>query len=178
MQLEEFLAQRKTDIVNLWFESVLNTYAPDTAAFYKGQKNAFANPVGSTMRRALGELFDHLLEGQNSPDTQLLLDSLIRIRAVQDFSASQATCFVLDLKKIIGERYRRELDDAQCLRQWVRFQSRIDDMSLTAFDVYMACREKIYDMKANVEKNKIYKAFSRAGLVKDIPDDKPDLITS
>ena len=178
MQLEEFLAQRKSDIVNLWFESVLNTYAPDTAAFYKGHKDPFANPVGSTIRRALTGLLDHLIEGQNRPETKTLLDSLIRIRAIQDFSASQATSFVLDLKQIIGDQFQEQLRDPERLRQWVRFESRIDAMSLMAFDVYMGCREQIYEMNANVEKNKIYKAFSRAGLVEEIPDDKPDLITS
>jgi hypothetical protein len=33
----------------------------------------------------------------------------------------------------------------------------------------MECREKIYELKANEEKDKIYKAFKRAGLVKDEP---------
>ena len=50
---------------------------------------------------------------------------------------------------------------------------KIDRLLLLAFDIYMECREKIYDLKANEEKNKVFKAFKRAGLISEISDDRP-----
>jgi hypothetical protein len=47
----------------------------------------------------------------------------------------------------------------------------IDEMALAAFDVYMQCREKIYEMKANEMKSRTYKALVRAGLIKESDDD-------
>ena len=40
---------------------------------------------------------------------------------------------------------------------------KIDDIVLIAFDIFMGCREKIYEIKANEERNKIYKAFATSG---------------
>jgi hypothetical protein len=43
-------------------------------------------------------------------------------------------------------------------------------LGLLAFDIYMQCREKIYELKANEMKERTFKAFARAGLVKE-PDE-------
>ena len=49
---------------------------------------------------------------------------------------------------------------------------------MLAFDIYMGCRERLYDIKANEEKSKVYKAFKRAGLITEIQDDDPGLLDS
>jgi len=33
------------------------------------------------------------------------------------------------------------------------------------FDIYMMCREKIYELKANEVRNRTYRAFKRANLI-------------
>jgi hypothetical protein len=38
----------------------------------------------------------------------------------------------------------------------------------------MACREKIYELKANETRNRTFKAFERAGLIKKDPGEVPD----
>jgi hypothetical protein len=49
-----------------------------------------------------------------------------------------------------------------------RFDQRVDDLLLLAFDIYLQCREKIYELKVSTERDKIYSAFSRAGLIADV----------
>ena len=49
---------------------------------------------------------------------------------------------------------------------------------MLAFDIFMGCKERLYDIKANEEKNKVYKAFKRAGLITEIQDDDPGLLDS
>ncbi|MFW5640607.1 MAG: hypothetical protein ACOC0H_05540 [Thermodesulfobacteriota bacterium] len=65
------------------------------------------------------------------------------------------------------------MNEVEGLNRLSAFERRIDDMSMAAFDIYMKCREAVFLMKANQEKNKVYKAFLRAGLVEEIPGDEP-----
>ncbi|GBC63247.1 hypothetical protein DENIS_4241 [Desulfonema ishimotonii] len=156
---------------------VVDTYPADTSRFLKGQKDPFANPVGSTTIRNLEALFDELLK----PETDLqafdsFLDPIIRIRAVQTVLApAQAVGFTYFLKKVIREELKGALSGEDDLNALLAFELKIDDLSLTAFNIYTKCREAVSQLRVNLERNRIYKAFSRAGLVDEIPDDGPDL---
>ena len=55
------------------------------------------------------------------------------------------------------------------------FEEKVDLLLFLAFDIYVECREQIFSLKANEEKNKVFKAFKRAGLISEIADDGPDL---
>lgn len=165
--LKGLIEKKKKDIIQLWFEATLQSYAPDTARFYKDQKDAFANPVGSATSKGLPVLIDQLL-GDFDPDAiKSHLDPIIRIRAVQDFTASQATAFILKLKKVLRDCLSDELEKAVQLKELLAFESRIDQLSLMAFDVYMSCKEKIYEIAANETRNQTFRAFKRAGLIVD-----------
>jgi len=175
MSLESLLAQRKKDIVRKWFDLVVETYPQDTLKFLKSQKDLFANPVGNTTIRSLRALFDELLSEMNYETVTTFLDPIIRIRAVQDFSPSQATGFVLSLKKIIRENIENEIYENQMINNLLQLESKIDELSLIAFNIYMKCREKIYQLKANEAGKRTFSAFKRAGLITEIPEDEPDL---
>ena len=173
MEFAALLEKKKEAIVNAWFEQVIQTYAPDTAMFYQNQKDAFANPVGSTTKQSLVGLFTALLDRQENESLADIIDPLIRIRAVQNFTPSQAAGFVFSLKPIVRNYFRKNHKKLQ-IDELLDVESRIDRLALIGFDVFMACREKIYSMKTNVERDKIYKAFARAGLIEEVPADEPD----
>ena len=175
MTLNTLLAQRKTAIVKKWFAATVKTYPPDTAKFLKSQKDPFANPVGRTIYQGLEALFDELLKETDHNVMQALLDPIIRIRAVQNFSPSQATSFIFFLKNVIRNTIKKEDFQAQLFSELLLFESKIDELSLMAFNLFMNCREKIYELKANEMKNRTFRAFERAGLVREIPAEQPDL---
>ncbi|MGD8961442.1 MAG: RsbRD N-terminal domain-containing protein [Desulfobacterales bacterium] len=170
--LKGLIEKKKKDILHHWFETTIQTYAPDTAQFYKGQKDRFANPVGNTTSEGLPNILEQLLNDFESDVIKTYLDPIIRIRAVQNFTASQATAFVLKLKEVIRECLSDELQDAACLKELLAFESRIDQLSLMAFDLYMSCREKIYEIAAHETRNQTFRAFKRAGLIVD-PSQEP-----
>jgi hypothetical protein len=176
MSLEKRLEKRKSVILKKWYDQVVDTYPAETALFLKQQKDAFSNPVGKTTRDSLHALLSELLKPEmDSESVHSHLDPIVRIRAVQAmFTPSQAAGFVYFLKDIIREVLGRELDDVDRLNRLLVFERRIDDMGMAAFNIYMKCREAVFQMKANQEKNKIYKAFLRAGLVEEIPGDEPE----
>ncbi len=175
MGLEQLLEKRKRAIVDKWFERVVDTYPADTSRFLKRQKDPFANPVGRTTLKGLEGIFDQLLGAMDKKEILSLLDPIIRIRAIQDFTPSRAAGFIFYLKEIIHREFGEEAfrkEPAQALRA---LESRIDDLGLMGFDIFMNCREKVLDLKANEMRNRTYRAFKRAGLVKDNPDeDEPE----
>ncbi|MFC1811600.1 RsbRD N-terminal domain-containing protein [Thermodesulfobacteriota bacterium] len=175
MRLNNLLAERKTAIVKKWFSLAIETYPPDTAKFLHRQKDPIANPVGRTIYRGLEELFDELLNGIDYESATDSLDPIIRIRAVQAYSPSQATGFIFFLKKVIRENFHKEIFEEALLEELLTFESKIDELGLIAFNIYMKCREKICDLKASEIKNRTFKAFERAGLVKEMPEFEPDL---
>jgi RsbRD-like negative regulator of sigma factor len=174
MQLKKLLEDKKSSIVKKWFEFVIETYAPDAAIFFKSQRDNFANPVGGTTRSSLEKLYDVLLERNDVDSITATLEPLIKIRAVQDFSPSQAVGFLFSLKTIIRDELKKDLkkiDPADL----ASVDSSIDALALIGFDIFVQCREKIYSLKTNEERSKIYTAFARAGLIKEIEADEPDL---
>jgi len=175
MRLNNLLAQRKTAIIKNWFTLAVETYPPDTASFLKKQKDPFANPVGRTISRGLEALYNELLKEMDHDTIISFLDPIIRIRAIQNFSPSQAISFIFLLKKAIRENIKKEALEEQLFNELLFFESKIDQLAMIAFNLYMECKEKIYDLKANEMRNTTYKAFKRAGLVREMPVDEPDI---
>jgi hypothetical protein len=174
--LEEFLLQKKSHILKRWLNLILETYPADTQRFLKHQKNEFLNPVGSTIAKEIDILFSGLIEGINSERTSASLDGIIRIRAIQDFSPSKAISFIYLIKKVIREETLKDYPEHQISDQLLAFESRLDEMALLAFDIYVKCREKMYEIRANEAKNQVSGLLRRRGLLCDVPkwDDGPD----
>jgi hypothetical protein len=77
------------------------------------------------------------------------LDRIIRIRAIEEFLPSQAIGFTLLLKKAVREMLFNESTDRADFKELSEFESRIDKLALLAFDIYIACREKIFNIRIN-----------------------------
>jgi hypothetical protein len=175
MGLKELLEKNKSAIVKKWIDVVVNTYPIDTSQFLKSQTDRFANPVGDAISEGLSSIFDELVSGPDWEKVKLFLDPIIRIRAIQNFTPSQATFFILPLKSIVHEKCKNQLEKSDILKE-VRFlDENVERLLFLAFDIYMECREKIYSLKANEEKKIVFKAFKRAGLIAEISEEQPDL---
>jgi 6-pyruvoyl-tetrahydropterin synthase len=169
MTFTELLIKNKQSIIKQWFSLIIETYPQDTARFLKREQDPFANPVGNTTQKNITEIFEQLL--QDKVEKNILtdyLDPILRIRAIQNFSASQAVGFILEIKNIV----RKIIDDSKFSfsnDDYYRFESRVDQMTLYAFDIYMTCKEKIYDLKANEIRERSFKVLERANLIEKMP---------
>jgi hypothetical protein len=160
--LQELLIEKRSALVQRWRELVLETYPPDAARFFKAERDSFANPVGSMISRAIAGLYDELLLGAPAERLSPLLDDIIRIRSVQDFSPSQAVGFVFLLKTALGEQLAAAAEDPLILKELLEFDSRIDNLALLAFDIYQRCREQIFEIR--VKEAKVWRESAlRAG---------------
>lgn len=179
MPLKKLLEKNKTALQKKWFDSVAKTYPLDTSRFLKKNKDFFANPVGGNLSKGLVAILDELIKGPDRERVITYLDPIIRVRAIQDFSPSQAVAFVASLKDIVREALKKDLRrDDKIGSQLMQFERTVDELQLLAFDIYVGCRERIYDLKANEEKNKVFKAFKRAGLITDISDEEQNPVDS
>ena len=149
MQLRDLLQREKNTILKKWFDLILETYADDAATLMRKERDPFSNPVGATISRAIEALFQGLREGADAAALLPSLDSIIKIRSVQDFSPSKGVAFVFLLKKSVEESLRGEIEKPGIGQEWLSFQARIDELSLQAFDLYVACREKICEIRIN-----------------------------
>ncbi len=170
-ELEKILIESRAAILHDWFNLVVETYPSETARFLKSQKDPFANPVGRAVRNGVEDLFDELLGGLNREHAGACLDPMIRIRAIQNFTPSEAIGFIFSLKAVIQKIIGKKIVEKKLSQEFHAFESKIDDLGLIAFDIYMKCREKIYEIKANEFRNRHYSAFRRAGLISEVPDD-------
>jgi len=157
--MQDLLKENKAAILERWFYLILETYPANTAAMMRKDKNQFTNPVGSTLSREIDVLFKSLCAGSQDEKCQSSLDSILKIRSVQDFSPSKAVGFIFLLKRAIGETLKNEMCKGSVMDEWLGFQSRIDDLALQAFDIYMDCREKICEIRINQARTEKEMAF-------------------
>lgn len=175
IMLEEFLSQKRATIVKEWLEAVLETYPPDASKFLKHEKDRFSNPVGFTISSELENIFEEILKGVDSEGISPFLDRIIRVRAVQDFSPSQAVSFIFDLKKVVREEFGSAISRNGGYDELLTFESKIDRLAMLAFDIYMKCREEICEIRVNEVKNRTFGLLKRANLIGEISEEEPDL---
>jgi len=171
MNLKQQLIEKKPAILKKWFDAIAETYPRDTAGFLKKQKAQFTNPVGYTLAEGTERLFDALLQGMLPDTVSSFLDSIVRIRAIQEFNPSEALVFIFQLKKVVRQELGSEvLLQPGMTEELAAFDSAIDDLALFSFDIYMKCREKIYDLKANEARSMTFRLLQQARLIVDNQD--------
>ena len=147
MALEQLLSQQRESILRRWFELIAEKRSTD-GSFQLRDQDQFRNPEAHTVARDIGVLYDELLSNRACSETVCAcLDNILKIKAVQDVSPSEAVSFVFLLKEAISDNVGSEIEKRRLLAQWLEFESRVDGLASVAFDVYMHCRERIYDLR-------------------------------
>lgn len=159
MRLEDLFKQKKDIIKQRWLELIVETYPAEARAFFKKQKNQFSNPIGAAVTRLVDVLCDAL--GARSQDSKVTaaLNDFIKIRAVQEFAPSQAIAFILSLKEAIREALGEDVKTSQQFSELHHIDTRIDRFLLEAFDIYMASRETLYQIRADELKRQSFLAL-------------------
>jgi hypothetical protein len=162
--LDRLLLEDRKVIHQKWFQLVVETYPPDSRIFLINDKNRFGNPVGCTIGEGIEVILDRLISGGDLECEQVckFMDDIIRIRAVQEFSAAAAVEFIFLLKKVTREALGNRIRDMEVIQDLLTFESRIDKLALLAFDIFMQCREKIYELRAHELRNRTGRILQRA----------------
>ena len=170
MTLDDLLKKKRSSLLSRWLDRIIETYPADTKKFFENQKDQFANPVGYTISREIAKLFDELLQAINPDRVTQILDGIIKIRAIQDYSPSQALAFIFQLKDVIREDLETEVKEHELWEELLQLESKVDKVALFAFDNFMGCREKIYEMRVHETNNQVSGLLKRANLISEIPE--------
>jgi hypothetical protein len=142
------LAQRRDIILEQWLEQTLAGYSSPTARFLCHENDRFRNPVGNILKEGLATLLHQLCGEMDAAKIGPALESIVRLRAVQDFTPAQAIGFIFALRQILHDN----LEGGGPLT----WQKRIDEMALLAFDLYMKCREELYEIKVRERQREMF----------------------
>ena len=146
----------RAEVLARWFDRIVDRYPAETARFLSNEGDPFANPVGTALRDELAPILDCILEGGDPVGVEPAVDRIVRVRALQEMSPSQAVSFIVELKEIFAEVAPGAADDA------VRtFDDRVDRLLLTVFDVYSRCREQLYEIRVREIRNRSLKVMER-----------------
>jgi hypothetical protein len=155
VRLEDLMRDRRDVIAQRWVQEVLATYPEDAAALFQREQDPFANPLGHSMREGAHGLLETIFGDMDRDKLWKHLDSIIRIRAVQQLAPSQALCFLFSLKPILESVFSEAAVDPGLARGLERIEDRIDQVVLLAFDVYTECREEVSKLRINEVKRQV-----------------------
>lgn len=147
MDLAEGFRNHREKIVNKWTEYTLSTYI--SSGFFTRERDKFSNPVGGNIREALGNLFLLLIKGADPKEFTGPIEEIISIRAVQDFTPSQAVAPLNAVKHITREVFEADKERKHLIAELYDFEFAVDLAVLAAFEVYMQYRERLYQVRIN-----------------------------
>jgi len=125
----------ESQILEKWIGTLAAFQPENAAAVCQPKPDPFRNPGAHAIRQSLTQLWEELRGNMNSEAIDSALDTILRIRAVQDLSQNQAVSFVIQLRSILRE--------APATFDLALLERRIDRLALAAFDKYMQCREHL-----------------------------------
>lgn len=170
--MTRLLWQKKDEVLKRWFDLIVETYPVMSRIFLK-KNSPIGNPAGVNMSRALGGLYADLLDKGVTERTEVYMDEIIRIRAVQEFKPSQATAVIFMLKEAIRKELAPELNDVDLLRELMDLELKIDSLARMAFDMHSKCREQLYEMRVEEVKRRVSGLLRKHDLKVDYPDWNP-----
>lgn len=156
--------ERRAAVLERWFEATIAGFAPETIRFMRSQRDPFANPVGAATRRGLAAVLDGVLDGVDPGELAEPLDGIVRIRAVQEMTPARALEFLPALKPLLGEE--PSLDDDQRRE----LAGRVDRVLLEAVNLYVACRERVCEIRVSEIRNRSMKVLERLNAWRDRRD--------
>jgi len=163
MNIKKVLAENKKDIVAKWFQSTLDIYPEKTVAVFGKNLNQFANPVGVTISNAITKLFDELINGIEEERVKPVMEEIVRIRALQDFSPSKSLDFIFRLKDIILKSIEKDIKPEN-IKELLKIEAEIDRLAQISFDIYVTCREKLFELKAVAYQKQIHRLLKKVDI--------------
>ena len=174
MTFKDLLSKRKSAIRKKWFDSVIEIYPADSSDFLRKQKDRFLNPVGQNLSENINSLFDEIIQDADSERLYPYLNDIMKIKAVQNFSPSKAVSFIYLLKRVVREELESDVEKNKLSEELRSFETQLDNLALLAFDVYMKCRERIFDLRVNEIKTLTFRLLKRADLIREVEEQLSD----
>ncbi len=139
------LTAKEDAIAERWIELVFGTYPQETTRLLAGERDPFSNPVGQMLREAARPLVRALSEDRADRECLNVLANLMRVRSVQDLTASRAVGIIPLLRTATLEESGEELNRESLMD----LMGRVERLTMAAFEVFVSCREQLYEVRAH-----------------------------
>jgi len=159
--LRESLRDCEDAIFERWMADTLAVYPDEGARAFAREQNRFANPVGHSLRVGIRAIVTALLAGNDEEEIRRALNDILQIRAIQQLTPATAVGFLFALKALIRDTLRA--DAGRLTAELAELDRRIDQAALMGFDLYVAHRERVYELRLNEVKRAIPWSAGKVG---------------
>ena len=141
--------------VREWLACWLRTYPEQAGRFLREEQDRFRNPIGHALRTAVGELAEELFGGFDRTRVTASLDTVIRLRAVQDAAPADAAGFVL-LARGALHAAARAADQGFGPGSVDLVERRLGVLAQMAADLFEECRAEIRAIAVRAARRRVY----------------------
>lgn len=141
-------------IVDRWLAAATSAYGGLIAQQAATERDPFRNPIGHALRQSMTALVGEFFGAMDAAAVGAAFADIMALRSIQDLSAEQAIGFVFALRGIAREE-APEMKAAEA-------EARVDRFALSAFTQYLACRERLAELKLNEQLRNVGVARRRA----------------
>ena len=138
--LNTLIAQNQEQILEKWLYLRLAMFSKQKQYLIMTQMDPFQNPIRHQMHEGLKVILVYFdKKGEKFTEA---VETICRILAIQDFPPSTAMALFYELKGIV-RKLTKKTGIGFKAKDWLEFNSRIETMTLEAFDCYCAQRERM-----------------------------------
>ena len=137
-----------------WLAAAATVSGGLIAAHTLTERDPFRNPIGHVLRRNLAALVREFFGAMDEAAIDAAFGEIMALRSIQDLSVERAVGFVFRLRGIVREE-APQMQPAEA-------EARIDRLAISAFTQYLACRERLADLKLNEQLRALGVARRRA----------------
>ena len=154
MNALECFRGHKDEILRLWTDAVYATYPLETTGFLRTLNDPFGNPAGDMTREAALAVYNAVAgEDVTVENIKNALERFVRLRAVQKGTSGQSMGVFYLMKPILRERLLPRLTAMGEVDAYLAAESRLDSLTLLAFDIYMEARETVAESRIKEIRN-------------------------
>lgn len=155
MEIQALLEEKREEILQQCTRETLENHSLEFSRFFQKKNDQFMNPIGFNVASSLAAIFDHLTGKDTRVSLDRTLDDIVRVRAVQDMAPSMAVSFPFSMKRAIQDTFQAAgiVPDAQ---EYQALNEQIDEITRKSFDIYMKCREQVFQIKLDEIKSGIF----------------------
>ncbi|GHU91495.1 RsbRD N-terminal domain-containing protein [Candidatus Desulfovibrio trichonymphae] len=154
MNALECFRGHKDEILRLWTEAVYATCPLETTGFPRTLNDPFGNPAGDMTREAALAVYNAVAgEDVTVENIKNALERFVRLRAVQKGTPGQSIGVFYLMKPILRERLLPRLTAMDEVDAYLAAESRLDSLTLLAFDMYMEARETVAESRIKEIRN-------------------------
>lgn len=132
-------APSAVEVAERWLERVIASYPAAVRSSLASKGDRFRNPAGYALEENLRIMARELMGAMDHHALEQAIDGVVRLRAVQDFTPSEALEFVAGARAAIADVCGAVAEDTE---------QRIGELARMAVEQYTACRAQIAELRA------------------------------